>query len=266
MSEIGKKVRMERIINRKSRNMLIVPMDHGISIGPVKGLVEMTDTINKVAEGGANAVLMQKGMVKHGHRGFGPDIGLIVHVSASTSLGPDPDNKVTVCSVERAIRYGADAVSMHINIASETEADQLVELGMLSEECDYWGVPLVAMMYPRGKKVKNPHDPETVAHVARVGAELGADLVKTNYTGDEDSFKDVVRGCQVPVVIAGGPKADTDRDILEMVRGAMNAGARGAAIGRNIFQHEDPTRMTRAVAVIVHENGTVEEALEVLQI
>jgi len=265
MSKIGKRVRIERITDRKSGNSLIIPLDHGISIGPVKGLTNLAETVDKVAEGGANAVLMQKGMIAHGHRGYGRDIGLIIHMSASTSLGPDPNNKVQVCTVEEAIQMGADAVSVHINIGSETEAEQLRKLGNVAERCNAWGMPLLAMMYPRGKSIKDQFDAETVAHVARAGAELGADVIKTNYTGDPDSFKKVVQGCPVPVVIAGGPKTKTDRDILEMVRGAIDAGARGAAIGRNVFQHANPTKMTRAVSKIVHKNASVEDALEELK-
>ncbi|MHC1575213.1 MAG: 2-amino-3,7-dideoxy-D-threo-hept-6-ulosonate synthase [Candidatus Methanogasteraceae archaeon] len=264
MPEIGKKIRLERIIDRASGNILIIPMDHGISEGPMDGLVDIGETINKVAEGGADAVLMQKGMIKHGHRGYGHDIGLIVHMSASTSLGPDPNNKVPVCTVEEAIKLGTDAVSVHINVGSDTESDQLEYLGVVSDDCDYWGVPLVAMMYPRGPAIPNQHDPAAVALAARVGAELGADIIKTNYTGDPDTFKDVIRGCPVPVVIAGGPKTNTDREFLQMIHGAIKAGARGAAAGRNVFQADDPTRMTRAIAAIVHDGVDVDKALEFL--
>lgn len=266
MPEIGKKVRLERIIDRKSENILIIPMDHGISEGPIKGLVNIGKTINRVAEGGADAVLMQKGMVKHGHRGYGHDIGLIVHMSASTSLGPDPNNKVQVCTVEEVIKLGADAASVHINVGSDTESDQLEYLGAVSDECDFWGMPLIAMMYPRGPSIANQHDPIVVAHAARVGAELGADLIKTNYTGDPDSFKAVVEGCPVPVVIAGGPKTNTDREFLQMIHGAMKAGACGAAVGRNVFQADDPTLMTRAIAAIVHDGADIDKALEILNI
>jgi len=252
-------------MDRKSRNMVIIPMDHGISIGPVKGLVNLTDMVNKVAEGGANAVLLQKGMAKHGHRGYGRDIGLIIHMSASTSLGPDPNDKVQVCTVEEAIRMGADAVSVHVNIGSDTESDQLRKLSSVADSCDFWGMPLIAMMYPRGREITNPNDPVLVAHVARAGAELGADIIKTNYTGDPDTFKDVVKGCPVPVVMAGGPKTSSDREFLEMIQGAMDGGARGVAIGRNVFQHDDPVKMTRAVTLIVHKNLSVEEALDVLK-
>ncbi|WP_292462062.1 2-amino-3,7-dideoxy-D-threo-hept-6-ulosonate synthase [Methanolobus sp.] len=265
MTGIGKKIRIERIMHRESRNMVVIPMDHGISNGPIKGLIDVPESINKVAEGGADAVLMQKGIIIHGHRGYGHDVGLIVHISASTALGPDPNDKVQVCSVEEVVKMGADAVSIHINVGSETESDQLRQLGEVSEQCTYWGMPLLAMMYPRGKDIENPHDAELVAHVARVGAELGADVVKTLYTGDPDTFRDVVRGCPVPVVIAGGPKTNTDQEFLEMIRGAMEGGARGVAIGRNVFQHENPTKITKAITEIVHFNRSVEEALEMLK-
>ncbi|RLG22356.1 fructose-bisphosphate aldolase [Methanosarcinales archaeon] len=265
MSEIGKAVRLERIVNRKSGKTVIIPMDHGITVGPIKGLIDLPTMVNMVAEGGANAVLQQKGMVRHGHRGYGRDIGLIIHLSASTSLSADPNDKVQVCTVEEAIKIGADGVSVHINIGAKTEPAQLKILGEVSERCEFWGMPLLAMMYPRGETIQNPYDADVVAHVARVGAELGADIVKTNYTGDPDSFSKVVEGCPVPVVIAGGPKMDSDEDVLRMVEGAMEAGASGVAIGRNVFQHENPTLITRAICAIVHEGATLKEALEIMK-
>jgi len=220
--------------------------------------------VNKVAEGGADAVLLHKGIVPHGHRGYGRDIGLIVHLSGSSSLSPDPNHKVLVTTVKKAIKLGADAVSVHVNVGADYEGEMFQKLGMVSEECDEWGMPLIAMMYPRGRKVHDEHNVEVVKLAARVGAELGADIVKTNYTGSPDTFKEVVKGCPVPVVIAGGPKMVTDRDVLEMVAGAMEAGARGVAIGRNIFQHRDPIAMVRAIAKIVHEGVSVEEVLPLL--
>ncbi|WP_456327882.1 2-amino-3,7-dideoxy-D-threo-hept-6-ulosonate synthase [Archaeoglobus sp.] len=260
---IGKRIRIERIINRETGNTVIVPMDHGVSMGPIEGLRDMPKIINAVAEGGANAVVLHKGMVVHGHRGYGKDIGLIVHLSGSTSLSPDPNEKVLVCSVEEAIRLGADAVSVHINVGSKTEAEQLKKLGTISKICAEWGMPLLAMMYPRGEGI-NQFDEKSVALASRVGAELGADIVKTNFTGSVESFKRVVEGCPVPIVVAGGPKMNSVEDVLKMVRMAMDAGARGVAIGRNVFQAENPTLMTKAIAMIVHENAEVKDALEIL--
>ncbi len=261
---MGKKIRIERIINRNTGNTVIVPMDHGVSMGPIKGLEDLAKTINAVAEGGANAVVLHKGVVGFGHRGYGKDVGLIVHLSASTSLAPDPNEKVLVCTVEEAIKLGADAVSIHINIGSKTEAEQLRKMGEISKICGEWGMPLLAMMYPRGEGI-DQFSEKAVSLAARVGAELGADIVKTNFTGSVESFKKVVRGCPVPIVVAGGPKMSSDEDILNMVRMAMDAGARGVAIGRNIFQADDPTKMTKAISAIVHDNVDVKEALEILK-
>jgi len=262
---IGKRIRMERIIDRKSKRSVIVPMDHGVTLGPVRGLEDMRKAVNAVAEGGANAVLLHKGIVFAGHRGYGKDIGLILHISASTNLGPDPLNKVLVASVEEGIKLGADAISIHVNVGAENEPEMLQALGAVAMECEEWGMPLLAMMYPRGPKVKSEHDAEMVRHAARVGAELGADVIKTNYTGDPDSFKEVIRSCPVPVIIAGGPKANTDEEVLQMVEGAIEAGASGVSIGRNIFQHDDPTKMTQAISKIVHEGFSAKEALEILK-
>ena len=144
-------------------------------------------------------------------------------------------------TVEEAIRLGADAVSLHINIGAKEEPEMLQKLGMVADKCDEWSIPLVAMMYPRGENIKNPHDPEIVAHAARVGAEAGADIVKAVYTGDVDSFKKVVKSCPVPIVIAGGPKVSTDRDILEMCAGAMSAGAKGGDLWAQHFPAQKPS-------------------------
>lgn len=262
---MGKSIRIERIINRKTRKTIIVPMDHGVTKGPIEGIIDMEKAVNRVAEGGANSVLLHKGIVRHGHRGYGRDLGLIVHLSGSTSLSPDPNNKVQVCSVEEALKLGADMVSLHINIGAQNEAEMLSQLGRVSEECEEWGMPLLAMMYPRGSKVESEHDVEVVKHAARVGAELGADIIKTNYTGDLESFKEVTTSCPVPVVIAGGPRMDTDRDVLEMVRSAIEAGGSGTSIGRNIFQHNNPTKMVKAIASVVHEGKEVDEAMKILE-
>ena len=262
---IGKKIRLERIINRHTGRTVIAPMSHGVSNGPMKGIIDIDKTVESISQGGADAILMHKGIVEQGHRGYGKDIGLIVHLSASTSLAPNPNNKVIVTSVEKAIQLGADAVSVHVNLGSETESEMLQELGEISETCSYWGIPLLAMMYPRGQKVENEHDVELVKHAARVGSELGVDIVKTNYTGDPDSFKEVVEGALVPVVIAGGPKVDTDEELLQMVKDSIEVGGAGVAFGRNLFQAENPGKITKAISEVVHNDLEVNEALKFLK-
>jgi class I fructose-bisphosphate aldolase len=264
MTYLGKHIRIERIKNRNTGRTVIVPMDHGISMGPIDGLKDMKDAIQKVAEGGANAIVEHKGLVGEGHRGKGKDIGLIIHLSASTSLSPYPNVKTLVCTVEEAIKLGADAVSIHVNLGNGQEKEMLHDFGKVSNEARIWGMPLLAMIYPRGEKIKDEYDVNAVKHAARVGKEMGADIVKVSYTGSVETFKEVVSGCSVPVVIAGGPKMDSDRDILEMVKGSIDAGGAGVSIGRNVFQHENPTRMVQAISAIVHDNSSVEDALKIL--
>jgi class I fructose-bisphosphate aldolase len=256
---------MERIMNRETGRMVIVPMDHGVTVGPIEGLIDMKNTVNQVASGGANAILIHKGLVEGGHRRRGKDVGLIIHLSASTALSPFPNAKTLVCTVEEAIKLGADAVSVHINIGNGSEGEMLSDLGQVARTASEWGMPLLAMMYPRGEKIKDEYDVNVIKHVARLGAELGADIIKCSYTGSVESFREVVLGCPVPVVIAGGPKMSSDRDILEMVKGAVEAGGAGVSMGRNIFQHRNPSRMVGAISLLVHENAGVDEALSFLQ-
>ena len=240
-------------------------MDHGVTVGPVEGLADMRTTVSKVVAGGANAILMHKGMVRAGHRGKGKDVGLIIHLSGGTSMSPDPNAKELVCTVEEAIKLGADAVSIHINLGAETDKEMLRQLGDVSGQCMEWQIPLVAMMYTRGPKIKSEYDVNNVKHAARVGAELGADIVKVVYTGSIDSFAEVVEGCPVMVVIAGGPKMDSDEDIFKMVEGALKAGAMGVSIGRNAFQHKKPDKMVAALCKMVHKNASVKEAIKILK-
>lgn len=261
MTNLGKNIRLERLFDRKSKRTIIIPMDHGLTLGTIKGLENLVEMVDKVAKGGANAVLEHSGMVGAGHRQYGRDVGLIVHLSGATSLAPDPDKKVLVCSVERALKMGADGVSIHINIGANEEPEMLQDAHTVIEASREWGVPVLAMMYPRGEKITDENAPDVVNIAVRVGAELGADIVKTNYTGDIDSFKYIVKGVNIPVIIAGGPKMDTIPELFQLVYDSIQAGGAGAAIGRNVFQAEDPTKVVQGLAKIVHENYTVEEVL-----
>ena len=262
---LGKPIRLERIINRDSGRTVIVPMDHGVTVGPIAGITNMRDMVDAMAEGGANAVLGHMGLPLHGHRKHGKDIGLILHLSGSTVWSPDPNAKVLVNTVENAVRNGADGVSVHVNIGAQNEADMLRDLGGVSVKCMEWGMPLLAMMYTRGPKFKSETGVEGVRHAARIAAELGADMVKVSYTGSRASFRKVVAGCPIPVLIAGGEKARNDRQILEAVRGALDAGGAGVSIGRNAWQHRRPAGFVRAVSAMVHENTSVAQAMKMLR-
>ncbi len=263
--QIGKAIRLERIFNRNTERTIIVPLDHGVTVGPIPGIEDMREAVGRIVLGGANAVLEHKGCVRCGHRAKGHDIGLIVHLSASTCLSPFPNAKGLVADVEEAVCLGADAVSVHLNLGDETETDMLRDMGKVAKDAGRWGMPLLAMVYARGPKIKNEYDPAIVAHCARVGTELGADVVKVNYTGDSESFERVTEACCIPVVIAGGAKLDTTRSFLQMAHDSLLAGGAGLSVGRNVFQHKNPTSLVQALAKIVHEDYDVDEALALIE-
>ncbi len=262
--QMGKSIRLERIFNRNTERAIIVPMDHGVTVGPIDGLVDMREAVGDMVSGGANAVLMHKGLVRCGHRMEGGDVGLIVHLSASTSLSPFPNAKILVGTVEDAIRMGADAISVHVNLGDETEARMLKDLGEVASKAAGWGVPVLAMVYGRGPKIESEFDPKVVAQCARVGEELGADVVKVSYTGDKESFSKVVDSCCIPVVIAGGPKLDSTRSFIQMVSDSLEAGGAGLSVGRNVFQHRDRVNLVKVLSKVVHEDESVDSALKIL--
>ncbi len=255
---LGKDVRLNRILN--NGKMLCIPMDHGISSGPLEGIKDINNFIYDTESSGLTCILVNKGIIKVLPRPL--NIGLIAHLSGSTSLGPDPNKKVLLGSVKEAIRLGADAVSLHINIGSNEEPMMLYTLGLIADECNEWSVPLIAMMYPRGENIKNPNDSSIISHTARIGAEAGADIVKTIYTGNIDTFREVVKSCPVPIVIAGGPKSKTDIDVLEMCNGAIQSGAIGVTFGRKIFEHPNPKKIINALYEIIIANKKYDEVLE----
>jgi fructose-bisphosphate aldolase/2-amino-3,7-dideoxy-D-threo-hept-6-ulosonate synthase len=233
-------------------------MDHGITLGAVTGLKDIEGTIDAITRGGADSVLTQKGIAPrvHPHKN---GAGYVVHLNGSTVAGPDSNDKRTTGSVKDAIRAGADAVSFHINVGSDHEPGQIEDLAELTSDAADYGLPVLAMTYARGPGV-DEHDPEALGHAVRLGEELGADVVKTAYSGDTESFEHVCESTRLPVVIAGG-EPDGDRETLAAVRGAMDAGAAGVSMGRTVFQHEDPEAMTRAVRLVVHEDADAEAAL-----
>ncbi|MDD6087961.1 MAG: 2-amino-3,7-dideoxy-D-threo-hept-6-ulosonate synthase [Desulfovibrionaceae bacterium] len=261
---IGKTIRLERIVNRETGRTIIVPMDHGVTMGAVGGLINMREAVSDVVAGGADAVLLHKGLVGCAHRGSGQDVGLIVHLSASTSLTPNGNTKALVATVEEGIRLGADCISVHVNLGDPEEGRMLADFGRVSDLCERWGMPLLAMLYARGPKISNPFDGDVVAHCARVGAELGADIVKVPYTGTIESFRKVTEACCVPVVIAGGEKVDSTRRLLEIVHDSLQAGGSGLSVGRNVFQHPRRKQLVRALRSIVHEGSSVEEAMAIV--
>ena len=242
-----------------SGTTVILPMDHGGSGGVVPGLSSLHALITAAAESGVNAVLGNTGMFrfatsKNAHMGW------IVQSSVASIASEDENEKITTVSAAGAVSLGADAISLHINIGCSTTTHQLKSLGTAVEEGRALGLPVVAMMYPRGPFCQNPTGIKEVASACRVGAELGADIIKVPYTGSTATFKKVIKeSLGVPVVIAGGQPGTTE-NTLTTIQGAMSAGARGVMMGRAVFQSKKPAGLLRATCALVHEGKSVAAA------
>lgn len=252
----GRRLRLKRLYGDGGDRLLVVPLDHPISDGPITAREGGLDAlVGQLAVNGADAVVLHKGGLRHVGAERFARTALIVHLSASTMHAQDPDAKYLVSGVDEALRHGADAVSVHVNLGSAEEREQIADLGRVSDLCDRRNVPLLAMVYPRGPKVTNPRDPALVAHAVTVATELGADIVKTPYVGSPDEMADVVKNAAIPVIVAGGPRRTAVPDVLEYVDEALRGGVSGLAMGRNIFQSSDPGAMTRHIAHRLHRPG-----------
>jgi len=265
MSEIGKKLRLRRMLDKKTGKTVIIALDHGVEHGPSdfpEKALDPRNIVRRVVEGGANSIMMHKGLAKFTAEEWSGKIPLLLKITGRTGLMPEElATQALVASVEDAVSLGADGVAITVYVGSSNEPLMLKDFGMIETRCRELGMPILALMYPRGPNIKDRYNVEVVRYAARLGGELGADIVKTYYTGSKDTFEEVVKACTVPVAAAGGPRKETAKEALEMVRDVMDAGAVGATIGRNVWGHPDPVGMTRAVRKIVIENETVEKAL-----
>jgi len=253
-------------IFRADGKTLIFAMDHASMFGMMNGLENPGQLIRQVHAGGADAILTTYGVCTRFAEEIG-GMGLILRVDGGTSLlarerGPTQ----LIYDVYDALRVGADAVAAMGMPGSRFEASLLPYLSQLVGQCAEWNVPVMAEMLPAG--FENPGEwwtPENIGHACRIGAELGVDFIKTVYSGDVESFRAIVERVYVPIVVLGGSKSRHPRDLLDGIYGAMQAGASGVAVGRNIYQYPQPDKMTAAIAAIIHEHATVDAALEVLK-
>lgn len=244
----SKAMRLHRLFRHGSK-LFVVPLDHSVTDGPIMPRGRSMDRlVADLAAGGVDAVVMHKGSLQRIRHTRFESMSLIIHLSASSSHAVDPDAKYLVTGVEEALALGADAVSVHVNLGSLDERRQIADLGAVAGQCDRWNMPLLAMIYPRGPRITDPRDPELVAHAAILAADLGADLVKTVYPGSTAGMAEVTAACPIPVLVAGGSKADSADQVLESVGDALLGGASGVAIGRNVFMAPDPRVMARRVA------------------
>ncbi len=242
---------------------LLLAYDQGLEHGPAKDFddrnVDPSFIMETAVKGGFNGVVFQKGVAERYYTGKVP---LIVKVNGKTSLPQGEPLSRQVCSVEHAVSLGAKGIGYTIYLGSGFEAEMLAEFGRIQEEAHESGVAAIAWIYPRGGGVANDTSRETVSYAARAGLELGADAVKIKYTGDSASFAWAVKSAgRVRVFMSGGPKAATDEAFLTQVRGVMDAGATGVAVGRNVWQHPEPLKMAEQLKNVIFLNKKVQESL-----
>jgi 2-amino-4,5-dihydroxy-6-oxo-7-(phosphonooxy)heptanoate synthase len=253
MIETGRSLRLGRLLRDPNVPLFLVPLDHTVTDGPFADASRYDDLLGILAENGADAIVVHKGRLRLLPRWVYSKLSVIVHVSASTKYAADPTFKYQVGEVEDCLRRGADAVSVHVNLGSLTEDRQIRTMAGVADSCDRAGVPLLAMLYPRGPGIKDHPPLETLLHAASLAADLGADMVKLPLSGSAPTMKRVIDSCPIPVLAAGGSQV-SDSEFGAFVAAAMKSGARGLAAGRNIFMAADPAAKVREVRRILHAN------------
>ncbi|MFN0169172.1 MAG: class I fructose-bisphosphate aldolase [Bryobacteraceae bacterium] len=250
MSEAGKAIRLNRILRRPRGRALIIAFDHALMLGPIPGTENPSAMLARFVEGRVDGVLVSLGMLREHFRpllapGAPAVIARIDWTDVWRRPGASQSGEFRSClvgRVEDALRLGADAVLTYMFIGSgspEVEAAEVAKNAQVSRECERLGVPHIIESMARGQEVANPGDVEWIRLHTRMAAELGADLIKTDYPGDEESLRSVVAGCPAPILLAGGPKQSSDDQVLKMIGDIVSAGAAGVIFGRNVFQAED---------------------------
>lgn len=255
-----KQERMNKIIDPITKKSLLLAFDHGVEHGPHEYPninLHPLRIVSIAVNGGANGIIVHAGTARVIKSFLPKNFALIIKITGRTSLAPKKTEvQEVVTSVDEAAKLGADAVAYTLYVGADMEYEMIKNLAEVKKRCLELEMPLTGFLYPRSRKLKSKYDPKAVRYAARVGAELGFDIVKTYYTGKKETFVDVVKDCFVPILVAGGPETKTKGEFLQKVRDVMEAGASGLAVGRNIWMREDGEELLREVRRIVHTTQT----------
>jgi DhnA family fructose-bisphosphate aldolase class Ia len=260
---LGKEVRLNRLFNQKSGKVLVIALDHAVGWGVVPGIDDIHGTMEKIIEAAPDAITMLKGTAE---KVFKPYAGTIPFILKATTFSPyQPAYDTAVACVDEAVRLGADAVAIGATVCGDQQQQLLTQLGEFVRQANLVGYPTVTHIYPKGNCIAKEdwYKEEHVKYAARAGAELGVDIVKTFYTGDTESYARVVKATAAQIVVSGGPKMPSLRDVFKMTYDAMQAGAKGVTYGRNVWQADNPGAVVAALKHIIHEGGSIDEALEI---
>jgi fructose-bisphosphate aldolase / 2-amino-3,7-dideoxy-D-threo-hept-6-ulosonate synthase len=264
-TEVGKSMRLKRVIDPAGVS-LICALDHGMTSPTF--LEPLADIATRTAEavaGGANVIMMSKGMIRVAAPAFSPTTSLALLLSASAVPERAAPEVVQIAQVEEALRLGADAVVLFTALGGDAEPGMIRTLAGVGRECAALGMPLIAeaefpTTYAQVEELTQQYGFEYLRRNVRLCAELGADIVKTNWPGDGDAFGRLVEAASgIPVVLAGGSRLE-DRELLRRMELAMAAGAIGCSVGRNIFMHRSPDAITRALSRVIRERWDADRA------
>jgi DhnA family fructose-bisphosphate aldolase class Ia len=266
----GKKIRLQRLIQAETNTCLIVAIDHGMT-SPVflDGLYDTGSRVRESIEGGANVLMLSRGTVKNYVGHFHRDTSLALMLTASAAGRPGGALITPIGSVEEALRIGADAVVIYVALAGENEPEAISYLSDIGEACEELGMPLIAEAeYPNAyqslETMTQSLGADYLKRNARLCAELGADIVKVNWSGDQKSFGEIIRACDRPVVLAGGSLI-SDEELLTRMQVAREVGAVGCSVGRNVFQHKNPQAIVEAISRVFRNKWTAKQALDELK-
>ena len=266
----GVELRAARLFNKDSGRAFITAFDHGSTVGPRPGSENAVEVIERIISGNPDGILMAPGIMKQaghlfGFRGAPAPIvradWIFNHDSMKALPAPLQDREQgehyrVVCTPEQALNMGAEALTMFLIVGTDDGAefaDNVYELSHTIEQANAIGLPVIVESVLGGPRLMDDQrNAELLALAARMAAELGADMIKTTYTGDTESMRQVVAGCPVPVLVLGGVRSDTPEPVLQATRDALAAGARGAVYGRNVWQADDPVEMCRLLRGVIH--------------
>jgi DhnA family fructose-bisphosphate aldolase class Ia len=261
LTTLGEAVHLARLQNPASGRILTVAVDHAPSYGVLPGIEGIQSVVDRVAGAGPDAMVMMKGVAKQCFPAHAGRVALILKCSTISPYHPELD--ILVSQVEDALRLGADAIAMALTVGSADQSQLLANLGALVHEAESVALPVIVHSYPCGELVppEERYTAKRVAYAARLVMEMGVSVVKTFYTGSAETFAQVVEtAAPALVVAAGGPRLETDDDVLGMAYDVVQAGAAGITFGRNIWQSDDVAGMIGALKHMVHQDGTVAEA------
>jgi fructose-bisphosphate aldolase/2-amino-3,7-dideoxy-D-threo-hept-6-ulosonate synthase len=267
---VGKAMRLKRVIDRGGVSV-ICALDHGMTSPTfLEPLADISERTREAVAGGANVIMMSKGMIRVAAEAFSPTTSLALLLSASGNPDGDRPSIVRIGQIEEALTLGADAVVLFSALGGDTEPDMIRILADVGRECAALGMPFIAeaefpTTYATVEQLKQEYGFEYLRRNVRLCAELGADIVKTNWAGDQESFAKCVEAANgIPVVLAGGSRLE-DAEMLDRMEEAMSAGAIGCSVGRNIFLHPHPEAITRALARVIRERWSSAKAIEALR-